>query len=1045
MLLSVLALSIGQVSADEDILGDWVISGGLVERANETIDVRGSVIVEAGGELRLEGCTLVLNDSASGRAALIVDRSGRLSANDTTFLGCTGKERITILGDTTVVGSRFRNLMAATGRARAISCSGGKVSFIDTTFEDIEGDCLHIATDVEVRGCVMQRIHGNAIVIDNYATTERIDVLVEGCALTGMGEFYYHGPDGIMVYCWSEYPAPSLTIRGTRAERWNDGICVYMMRSSSILVEGCEVLGCAVGVCINQSGEGITLKDNAIGRCDRPVSTGIYVGGYPPLPMMQGNVVDGMGLGYHIVDESYYTSEVLEGLYVVNCTQGIWVDRTQDYGYAEVEIRNSTFRAIKDPNGSFIAGWCVVLDIYDTEHAAGSGAALDGTATIRAHCLLRVANVSWYGGPPIASGEVVLFDEFSGELARIDASMPAACPYIGWEVTRGYRVYRYHADPTMVVDGRTFRGPEIDLWNVSDSPRRVEILDDFPPVIAITAPTDGALFRIAGVTVLGAFQDLGSGMASISWWLDGSQPTTISALTDDGWRIGLVGLGDKVYTLTVGGVDNCGNAATACTVHFQVDTNPPTLELEPLPGCVSTQSLKVRGQSEPGATVTANGSLCDMRDDGSFSVDIPLIEGSNVICVRAVDRAGNVNSTLLTVTRDTIVPILNVTAPTNGTWTNETVVTVTGYVSLDASLDVNGIHVAFSTGRFSCKLQLAEGAFEVSARAVDRAGNEARTALVLNVDWSPPRLEVFSPDRDIVHTTAGYIEFFGEVHDTALGALTVNGTRVGVFMDRFLTGFSVPEGRTSFVLRAEDLASNSVTRSFTVDRDITLPKCTVELVPIGGEMRVAGGKRLVTIPTVEVRVVANEDVMVALGDLVKGPCRECVFHVTLEEGPNAMAVTVHDLAGNMVTPFSWLVTLDTMTPPLEVRSPHQGALTSREMVTVEGLTEPGAVLTVEGKVRAVDDQGFFRLEVPLRKGSNVIDVAVSDAAGHVNSTAIEVTRERRPVSISEDWTIGIVLMVALTTTVAFIVRARRGRSTNAPRARPPAGGGAGRT
>jgi len=106
-----------------------------------------------------------------------------------------------------------------------------------------------------------------------------------------------------------------------------------------------------------------------------------------------------------------------------------------------------------------------------------------------------------------------------------------------------------------------------------------------------------------------------------------------------------------------------GNAASAKTVSFTVDTIPPTLTLtNPVDGLITNKAaLVVSGKtddvtSKP-VTVTVNGTSVTVNSDGSFSKEITLVSGSNTITVVATDKAGKTTTVTRKVTLDTGAPV----------------------------------------------------------------------------------------------------------------------------------------------------------------------------------------------------------------------------------------------------------------------------------------------------------------------------------------------------------------------------------------------------
>ena len=119
----------------------------------------------------------------------------------------------------------------------------------------------------------------------------------------------------------------------------------------------------------------------------------------------------------------------------------------------------------------------------------------------------------------------------------------------------------------------------------------------------------------------------------------------------------------------------------------------------------------------------------------------------------------------------------------------------------------------------------------------------------------------------------------------------------------------------------------------------------------------------------------------------------------LQEGNYYWRVSVIDGA-NVESPFSETRkfkvassrerrTDDTTPPPLEVVD----FLPSGHLVIINGRTEPGAVLSVDGQSVDVYDDGAFTAVVRMKKdGMNQVEIAAQDPAGNV-------TRMRRSVYV----------------------------------------------
>ncbi|HIH00700.1 TPA: hypothetical protein HA259_01210, partial [Thermoplasmata archaeon] len=88
------------------------------------------------------------------------------------------------------------------------------------------------------------------------------------------------------------------------------------------------------------------------------------------------------------------------------------------------------------------------------------------------------------------------------------------------------------------------------------------------------------------------------------------------------------------------------------------------------------------------------------------------------------------------------------------------------------------------------------------------------------------------------------------------------------------------------------------------------------------------------------------------------------------------------------------VTPDRSSPVLLVDEPVSGTTTQVPVVTVSGVTEPGATLSIGGTLAVVGDSpGAFSMNVALLEGTNLIKVVATDSSGNSESVSVTVTFE----------------------------------------------------
>lgn len=77
---------------------------------------------------------------------------------------------------------------------------------------------------------------------------------------------------------------------------------------------------------------------------------------------------------------------------------------------------------------------------------------------------------------------------------------------------------------------------------------------------------------------------------------------------------------------------------------------------------------------------------------------------------------------------------------------------------------------------------------------------------------------------------------------------------------------------------------------------------------------------------------------------------------------------------------------------LEINAPADKSIIRSNSVKVEGRTLPGSVVTLNGRIAAVDSRGRFSVPVQLEEGPNTIELIASDFLGNQGFHVITVIR-----------------------------------------------------
>lgn len=150
----------------------------------------------------------------------------------------------------------------------------------------------------------------------------------------------------------------------------------------------------------------------------------------------------------------------------------------------------------------------------------------------------------------------------------------------------------------------------------------------------------------------------------------------------------------------------------------------------------ATPTVELKGLTEHDAVVEVNGVAAIVDSDGSWSVDIDLVEGANGLWVNATDAVGNAAQRLLEVVLDTTPPSLSIDGPADGSNTSQPSTTVHGSTEAGAEVRVDGVLGSNGTAAWSATVVLAEGMNTISVVATDALGNSV--VATISVEYIPP-------------------------------------------------------------------------------------------------------------------------------------------------------------------------------------------------------------------------------------------------------------------------------------------------------------------
>ncbi|WP_334022364.1 Ig-like domain-containing protein, partial [Alteromonas sp. S015] len=552
-------------------------------------------------------------------------------------------------------------------------------------------------------------------------------------------------------------------------------------------------------------------------------------------------------------------------------------------------------------------------------------------------------------------------------------------------------------------------------------------IDTTAPVLSLDPQTDGS---DTTPTISGS-SDLPPGSTVTIAVTDSAGNTqTIDAIVDENGDFSVdvqTPLTEGEYTVEASASDDAGNTTTVTEDGGNIDTQTPTISLEPLgTGNDTTPSISGSTNLEAGSTVTltvtdsaGNSQTFTATVDakGEFSADVPaeLADGDYTVEATATDAAGNSASTSQTGTVDSNAPSLTLDPLGDD---NDATPIISGTTDLPAGSSVTLVVTdslgnqqtieAFvdENGGFSAEVPsaLAEGNYSVTATAVDENGNTA--SVTENggiVDTTAPSLSLdpVGSGNDPTPTLSGSTDLpEGSVVSLTVVDSAGNTQTINTLVDAN-GNFSVDipqelaDGDFTVTATAEDEAGNEVTDNATGNINTNAPTLVLDgqgetndsTPTISGSTSLPEGNVItltVTDSTGNTQTItATVGADGSFGADVTTPLADGVYTVT---------ASATDGDGNTTTITDNGGFVDTTAPTLTLENPGStGDITPTLSGTTdlpEGSTVTLVVTDSAGNTQTinalVDANGGFSVDVPnaLADGDFTVSASATDSAGN---------------------------------------------------------------
>jgi hypothetical protein len=235
-----------------------------------------------------------------------------------------------------------------------------------------------------------------------------------------------------------------------------------------------------------------------------------------------------------------------------------------------------------------------------------------------------------------------------------------------------------------------------------------------------------------------------------------------------------------------------------------------------------TGEVTISGQLLPGVRLRVNKTA--VQAAGEFTHLLHLNEGEHAVELEAAGPEGEQESLRLQVFVDTQPPIIHVKELERVTSAGQ--ITLSGSISEEASLTLNGKTVKLTDKSFKQAVPLAEGASQLMLVAEDRAGNQGLWKTSILRDSQPPK--IFSATLSPTETKGGeLVRLAVRIEDDGVGAaksgsfvVEVNGQpfkgilkHTGENRDNFIGSLFILPGLAGQVklreIRVQDMLGNA--------------------------------------------------------------------------------------------------------------------------------------------------------------------------------------------------------------------------------------------
>ena len=466
------------------------------------------------------------------------------------------------------------------------------------------------------------------------------------------------------------------------------------------------------------------------------------------------------------------------------------------------------------------------------------------------------------------------------------------------------------------------------------------------------------------------------------------------------------------YILNITLVDLAGNINQSLT-RFYVDTTPPNLKL-----------------TSPTSTVYTNGTLnvswiasdnfkihhFEIWDNGSLIVNLGpyernmvldlTVEGLHNLELRAIDAAGNANSTIFKVIVDLTPPNVIIISPKNNTLcpavidlefnvTDRNIEEVLVYVNESlyfTTYDVN------TSERIKVQFNVS-GYYQIKVVAVDKANNVVMVNIKINVDAEPVYFAILAPENNS-YTNSSQVELelsYDNPRDLANTTVVRNNETIYIITSSNQTKLTITltSGENKITVTTVDSVGNIYSKTIIVILDTEPPDLRVDYNEYTRENPANLTFTVVDNYQLEKLVIITGEYKKSIGLNANGTINSTVL---LSYGNNTITIILYDKAGNILKKTLWIV-YDNKAPIIDIMYPSNNTVTNANHINIsihvwdEWVDVEIIKATLNGVEIASNIENFT---VTLgADGAYIIEITAVDSLGNTGKVKLMLFRDTR--------------------------------------------------